>query len=262
MTTSSSIDYGLLRSREVSQKTTMIRLILALLALSLLSIAPAYAYEAKYDKDVGSDCADRVDDCLEDEETFYDCSTTCRLHLQNIMGRENRTRFSGSPRDPDAFYDLQVETKGGSTMSLERFEGFMVVIAAIPLLSGLGNFYFDSLERLVATFPPHTIEVLALPILQLPPPIGKGDAKIRHNANSKITCLKGWIPSTSNSVLKYMGEAARMNDDDFHQNAVTIFIRSFDGNPIKAGVLPSISDIKEMIDPDGTMAKKRVGQEL
>lgn len=243
----------------------MIRLLILALALSFLlsGYAPVYAYEVKFDKDVGSNCADRVDDCLlaeDHEETFYDCSKTCRLHLQKILGR-NRTRFSGSPRDPDEFYDLQVESKGGSRMNLERFEGFVVVIAAIPLLSGLGNFYFDSLERLIATFPPHTIEVLALPILQLPPPLGEGDAKIRYNPDSKISVLKGWIPSQSNSMLKYLGEAARLNDDDFHQNAVTIFIRSYDGNLVKVGVLPSIWEIKDMIDPNNAMGNK-IGQEL
>mmetsp|Transcript_30660 Transcript_30660/g.45383 ORF Transcript_30660/g.45383 Transcript_30660/m.45383 type:complete len:233 (+) Transcript_30660:202-900(+) len=223
----------------------MTRFNFLVLFLALLITSASASYQAKFDEDTGENCDTKVDNCYSDDETFHECSATCRRHMQANLVK--RTEFYGKSTDPDSFYDLEANAKKEhSTLSFERFEGYIVVLAVIPLIPGVAKFYFDLLDHLHEIYP-ITVEVVVLPVSQFPKPMGPGDSKFSRNVDSKITELWGWIPSETNPIIKFLGEGASMNNEDFKVDAVTVFTISADALYVQASIFPSLSDLQKVL---------------
>ena len=50
--------------------------------------------------------------------------------------------------DPDQFYNFQVVTSKGKTHTLEDHEGYITIVAIVPLLPGVAQYYYDVIEHM------------------------------------------------------------------------------------------------------------------
>jgi hypothetical protein len=98
----------------------------------LLLFALAYTLGFRFDQDTGENCTDRTRDCSTDKTTYFECPITCAKALEPESGDTT----SSGPLDDEAFYDLQAKDANGNTINFEKFQGYVTVIAAIPLLQG------------------------------------------------------------------------------------------------------------------------------
>jgi hypothetical protein len=99
--------------------------------LSLLLAVAAVAWGFRFDHDTGQNCKERTQDCSTDKTTYFQCPITCAKALEPESGAT-----SSGPLNDEAFYDLQAKDANGKTVNFEKFEGYVTVIAAIPLLKG------------------------------------------------------------------------------------------------------------------------------
>lgn len=103
----------------------------SLLLLLLLAVAVAVS-GFRFDQDTGENCKERsIQECSTDKITYFQCPITCAKALEPESGASS----SGS-LDDEAFYELQAQDVNGNTIQFEKFQGYVTVIAAIPLLKG------------------------------------------------------------------------------------------------------------------------------
>jgi hypothetical protein len=97
----------------------------------ILSLLIALASAFRFDQDTGENCSERTQDCSRDKATYFECPITCAHALEPKSGAT-----SSGHLDDEAFYNLEATDARGKTIRFENYEGYVTVIAAIPLLEG------------------------------------------------------------------------------------------------------------------------------
>jgi hypothetical protein len=64
--------------------------------------------------------------------------------------------------DQDALYQFSAKAIDGSVFDFDQFDGYVAIIAAIPLLPGMAQFYFELTEKL-ASLHPFQVACMILP---------------------------------------------------------------------------------------------------
>jgi hypothetical protein len=77
------------------------------------------------------DCSDRIDNCVKDETTFFDCPLACAKALEPPTDR-----LASGPLDEETFSNMEAVTIDGRNIHFENLEGYVTVVAALPLLPG------------------------------------------------------------------------------------------------------------------------------
>jgi hypothetical protein len=103
--------------------------------LSLLLLLLTIPQALRFDQDTGENCSERAtaQDCSKDKVTYFQCPITCAHALEPKSGA---AATSSGPMDDEAFYELKVTDTKGKTISFENYQGYVTVIATIPLLEG------------------------------------------------------------------------------------------------------------------------------
>ena len=106
-----------------------------ILSLLLLLIVVARTVSAfRFDQDTGENCSERTaQDCSRNKATFFECPIACAHALEPKSGD---AATSSGRMDDEAFYDLKATDAKGKIIPFENYQGYVTVIATIPLLEG------------------------------------------------------------------------------------------------------------------------------
>jgi hypothetical protein len=114
---------------------------------------------APFDKDIREDCRSLLVHCTSDifAHVFLQCPASCTklLHEEGMKGISTNT---------DALYEVgTLRTYQGRRVDADRFEGYVLVVAIVPLLPGMAVYYYEMMEQLHSSFAPH-VEFVIIPM--------------------------------------------------------------------------------------------------
>jgi len=155
--------------------------LLFFLLLSISSYEGVLGNKGYFDNDTSEDCGEiaRAGKCVQDAETFSKCGLSCSkfydpgnvgVDSYETLGfeqDEKSYKLQGdvtNTAELDDFYELEIKlAKNGKTMSFDDFDGMVTVIAVVPLIPGMAQYYYDMFHRVRNVFP-FTIELVLLPV--------------------------------------------------------------------------------------------------
>ena len=218
---------------------------------------------APFDTDIRDDCRDLLEYCQSHiyGHVYLQCPGLCTKFL------EEEGMIGTAHDNPDALYEvgtLQLHTTHkvqGSHMAVDadRFEGYVLVFAVVPLLPGMAVYYYEMMEHLHGVFE-FKVEFVLLPIdhehgIHL---------KTREKENGKVVVLEEdsaytvtethpWVkhltsikPRTGLGTNNYVG-GVTVEQRQLQTDRVTIYIVSADGYYVEQLISPSMSNLKERI---------------
>ena len=220
---------------------------------------------APFDTDIRDDCRDLLEYCQSHiyGHVYLQCPGLCTKLLKE-------EGMIGTAHDnPDALYEVGTlrtyqdkdSSRGGTatTVDADRFEGYVLVFAVVPLLPGMAVYYYEMMEHLHGVFEPK-VEFVLLPIdhehgIHL---------KTRERKNGKVVVLEEhsvftvtekhpWVkhltsikPRTGLGTKEY-GDGVTVEQRPLQTDRVTIYIVSADGYYVEQLISPSLTNLKERI---------------
>jgi hypothetical protein len=108
----------------------------------------------EFDHDVDAElCKNDIisdpDVCTSNSTMWFSCPISCARALHGGRGTMAEQRS-----DPEQFYELHAKRVAGtnynkgSDMSLEDNEGYITLYAVLPMLSGMAEYYYDTIEHI------------------------------------------------------------------------------------------------------------------
>jgi len=208
----------------------------------LSSTIVAHAY--LLDHATASDCADRVDTCRSSDHTFLECPETCAASLDGGF-----QPIGLPPGDWDNFYQLEATMANGKTLSFERFDGYVTVLAAIPLLPGMAQYYYDLIEFVHQTYP-YAVETIVLPFQLLKQKSDDSEEKvveIKPKDNARTILLEKFASYNlvQHPVIQYL--QSFRNKDPLANDKVTFFVVRHDGSQVERRVCPNKAKLDKLV---------------
>jgi len=209
---------------------------------------------APFDKDIREDCQSLLEYCQSDvfAHVYLQCPASCSKFL------EEEGMVGTAHENPEALYDVgTLRTYRGNRIETDRFEGYVLVLAVIPLLPGMAVYYYEMMEHLHSVFTPH-VEFVVMPMdhghgihIQLQE---KGKVVVLEE-ESVVTAVEKhpWIQHlTSVKPRKGLGTTEFGNGDIILQrplatDRVTIYIVSADGYFVERLVSPSLDLLQKKV---------------
>ena len=215
---------------------------------------------APFDTDVRDDCRDLLEHCQSDiyGHVYLQCPGLCTKFL-------HQEGFVGTAHDnPDALYEAGTlrtyrNSGGHGTVDSDRFEGYVLVFAVVPLLPGMAVYYYEMMAHLHSVFDPK-VEFVLLPI-----DIEYGiHLKTREKENGKVVVLDEesfetvtdkhpWVkhltsikPRSGLGTNEY-GDGVTVEQRGLQFDRVSVYIVSADGYFVEQLIVPSMSKLKEKI---------------
>jgi hypothetical protein len=214
---------------------------------------------APFDTDIRDDCRDLLEYCQSDiyGHVYLQCPGLCTKFL-------HQEGFVGTAHDnPDALYEagtLHTYKNGGGpgTVESDRFEGYVLVFAVVPLLPGMAVYYYEMMAHLHDVFAPK-VEFVLLPV-DLEHEI---HLKTREE-NSKVVVLDEEsveIATETHPWVKHLssikprsglgttdhGDGVTIEQRALQIDRVSVYIVSADGYFVEQLIAPSMSKLKERI---------------
>lgn len=155
--------------------------------------------------------------------------------------------------NPDALYDVgTLRTYQGKRVDADRFEGFVTVVAIVPLLPGMAVYYYEMLEHLHKVFAPK-VEFVVMPIdhevgihIKL-----RSDAKVVVLEEESAVDTHPWVkhltsikPRTGTMTKDHTGVIMQT---PLHTDRVTVYIVSADGYYVEKLVSPSMGLLEQKV---------------
>jgi hypothetical protein len=212
---------------------------------------------APFDKDIRDDCRSLLPQCQSDvfAHVFLQCPASCTryLHEEGMVGTAHD--------NPDALYDVgTLRTYRGKRIEADRFEGFVLVLAVVPLLPGIAVYYYEMMEHLHTVFAPH-VEFVIMPmdhghgihIHQRDEGVGKVVVLEEESATTALE-KHPWIQHlTSIKPRRGLGTKEHGNGDEILQrplqtDRVTFYIVSADGYYVESLISPSMEQLQQKIN--------------
>jgi hypothetical protein len=201
-----------------------------------LCLAVATATEYSLDWNTAPDCAARVDECRSSQITFLECPATCVESLDGGLMVQGI-----APRENSEFFKLKSKTPDGEVVHFYRMDDFVTVIAVLPSLPGMAQYYYDVTEYLANKYP-YMVSTVVLPF-------EKTNDRSFDSINldiwnhGKATVLETHVADSlgSHPIVKYV-ESARRNQnepDPLFDDRVIFFVVSHDGRYIERRVCPT-----------------------
>lgn len=210
---------------------------------------------APFDKDIRDDCRSLLVHCQSDmfAHVFLQCPATCTqyLHEEGMKGT--------AAANPDALYDVgTLRTYQGRRIEADRFEGYVLVVAIVPLLPGMAVYYYEMMEHLHAVFAPH-VEFVIIP-LDLEHGIHiqqrkDGGKVVVLEEESVVTALEShpWVRHLSSIKprsglgTKEGGTGDEILQRPIQTDRVTFYIVSADGYYVECLISPSMDLLQRKI---------------
>jgi hypothetical protein len=231
---------------------------------------------APFDRDIRDDCRSLLSHCTSDifAHVFLQCPASCTqlLHEEGMRGI--------AATNTEALYDISVvmgntrsslRTYQGQRVQTDRFEGYVLVVAILPLLPGMAVYYYEMMEHLHSIFVPK-VELVIIPMdlqhgIHIQP---RKDGKVVLLEEESVTTAlhtHPWIKHLS-SIRPRSGLGTRDdtttttttttdNDDDDNQiiikqrpiqtDRVTFYIVSADGYYIESLISPTMKLLQKKI---------------
>ena len=215
---------------------------------------------APFDTNIRDDCRDLLEHCQSDMfgHVYLQCPGLCTKFLE-------QEGFVGTAHDdPDALYEagtlrtLLSDGRRGKVDS-DRFEGYVLVFATVPLLPGMAVYYYEMMAHLHRVFNPKAEFVL------LPIDLGHEiHLKVREKDNGKVVVLDEELADTvtethpwvkhlssirprSGFGTKDYGDGETIEQRPLQLDRVSVYIVSADGYFVEQLIVPTMSKLKEKI---------------
>mmetsp|Transcript_23043 Transcript_23043/g.54688 ORF Transcript_23043/g.54688 Transcript_23043/m.54688 type:complete len:294 (+) Transcript_23043:127-1008(+) len=221
---------------------------------SPLVVGVVSAFEFQHDDDPET-CQRRVQQCMKDSKTWYECPITCsqKFEREGSMAEERD--------DPEQFFNFHIVTSKGSTYSIESNEGYITLFAVLPMMSGVSQYYYDVIEHIRGVYK-YTLVSMVYPYQN---PKSATMAFIRPAKDAKTISLMSGPPTTTTSpntettpdddantvTLNYLLSrtivAGNDRDVELATDRPTIFLISHDGMFIERLVSPTMETIERRI---------------
>ena len=226
--------------------------LLVLTFFCLTTAASSAILSSTFDKDQREDCAHLKLKCNKDEHVWLACPHTCTLFLEQEGGMARAV-------DPESFYQLQFTTHDGKTFDLEDYEGYVTLFAAVPLLPGMSQYYYELIHHVQTIFP-YTLETIVQPLHAEK----TNSIHIKPHTNTKVVLLKETTESTSqlDYFLTQIRPVAGSESLDIRMDRVTFFIVSTDGRHVERLISPTMKMLERRVQFLLQELEPNFGQEL
>lgn len=215
---------------------------------------------APFDTNIRDDCRDLLEHCQSEMfgHVYLQCPGLCTKFLE-------QEGFVGTAHDdPDALYEagtlrtLLTDGRRGKVDS-DRFEGYVLVFATVPLLPGMAVYYYEMMAHLHRVFNPKAEFVL------LPIDLGHEiHLKVREKDNGEVVVLDEELADTvtethpwvkhlssirprSGLGTKDYGDGKTIEQRPLQLDRVSVYIVSADGYFVEQLIVPTMSKLKEKI---------------
>ncbi|MGK3746496.1 MAG: hypothetical protein ACI8RD_008467 [Bacillariaceae sp.] len=208
---------------------------------------------APFDTDILPNCRDLLEHCQSHiyGHVYLQCPGLCTKLL------EEEGMIGTADDNPDALYEVgTLRTYQGSRIDSDRFEGYVLVLAVVPLLPGMAVYYNEMMEYLHGIFKPKA-EFVIQPIDHY------HGIHIKEKVNGKVVILeeKSAVTIVENDLwMKHLtsikprsglgtkeGDGVTIEQRPLQTDRVTIYIVSADGYYIEQLIVPTMSTLKEKI---------------
>ena len=163
--------------------------------------------------------------------------------------------------DPESFYQLQFKTHEGKTFDLEDYEGFVTLFAAVPLLPGMSQYYYELIHHVQNIFP-YTLETIVQPLNAYAEE--QNGIHIKPHTNTKVVLLKETTVSAGplDYFLNQIHPIAGSESLDIFMDRVTFFIVSTDGKHIERLISPTMKMLERRLQVFLQELDSNFGREL
>lgn len=209
---------------------------------------------APFDTDIRDDCQSILSHCQSDmfAHVYLQCPLSCSNFLQE-EGMVGTTQFNDNQ---DALYVGTLRTYKGKRIDADRFEGYVLVVATIPLLPGMAVYYYEMLEHLHTVFTPQ-VEFVIIPLdheLGIHISLHDKGKVVVLEEESITTALERnpWIQHlTSIKPRRGLGTTEFGGDEilqrPLHTDRVNIYIVSADGYYVERLISPSMELLQQKV---------------
>ena len=204
----------------------------------------------QWDQDTLDDCEARAlsGQCTLDDTTFYQCPKTCK---KGIESPGDRTQGEVEDGHEDELFELSTPLPGNKMLEWDRFEGYVTLVAVIPLLPGMAQYYYDMMEHL-HTIWPYTLEIVVFPVRLKEDPENHPPVQLKIPDKSKIVVTKELKVADmntieSNPILEYIEEAINPGSGFLLTDRVTTYIISFNAKFIEKDASPSLDFLERLV---------------
>ena len=208
---------------------------------------------APFDTDILPNCRDLLEHCQSHVygHVYLQCPGLCtKLLMEEGM-------VGTADDNPDALYDVgTLRTYQGKRIDSDRFEGYVLVLAVVPLLPGMAVYYYEMMEYLHGVFTPKA-EFVIQPIDHY------HGIHIKEKVNRKVVILEEKSAMTvveNDPWMKHLtsikprsglgtkeGDGVTVEQRPLQTDRVTIYIVSADGYYIEQLIVPTMSSLKQKI---------------
>ena len=223
-----------------------------LLTFFCSTAASSAVLNSTFDKDQREDCNELKQKCTEDEEVWLACPLTCTIFLLQQGGMAQAI-------DPESFYQLEFTTHEGKTFDLVDYEGYVTLFAAVPLLPGMSQYYYELIHHVQNIFP-YTLETIVQPLHAEE----QNGIHIKPHTNTPVVLLKETTVSAGqlDYFLNQIRPIAGSESLDIRMDRVTFFIVSTDGKHIERLISPTMKMLERRVQVFLQELDSNFGQEL
>mmetsp|Transcript_3311 Transcript_3311/g.3947 ORF Transcript_3311/g.3947 Transcript_3311/m.3947 type:complete len:259 (+) Transcript_3311:31-807(+) len=207
---------------------------------------------APFDTDIRDDCRDLLEFCQSHiyGHVYLQCPGLCTKLL------EEEGMIGTIDENPDALYEGTLRTYQGTRIDADRFEGYVLVLAVVPLLPGMAIYYYEMMEYLHGVFKPK-VDFVLLPIDHY------HGIHIKVKENGKVVILEEKSAATvteKHSLMKHLTsikprsglgtkerDGVTIEQRPLQTDRVTIYIVSADGYYVEQLISPTMNNLKQKI---------------
>lgn len=210
------------------------RSVLSLLSCALLLTA---THGNKYDEDTGAECKEKAekDYCLKDPQTYFDCPSTCALHL-----RPKSFTFGAFEYIDGPFFKFKLKELGSDkVVNFDDFDGEITIVSLIPLHPGMAQFHYDLLDHVLDVYK-YVVNAVVIPMP------GTDGVSITPKEGSKIHILDGG--PDNELVVYFKNKISKMNSNRYDGTQLNSFVVSYDARHISMHVYPDMKEYRKFIE--------------
>jgi hypothetical protein len=163
--------------------------------------------------------------------------------------------------DPHALYEVgTLRTQTGRRVDADRFEGYVLVVATVPLLPGMAVYYYEMMEHLHHVFRPQ-VEFVVLPLdhgLGIHLSLRDGGGVVVLEEESAITIgsdrhMHPWVKHlTSVRPRRGLGtteggDGTEVSQRPLHTDRVNVYVVSADGYYVERLVSPRMAVLQDRV---------------
>lgn len=208
-----------------------------LFPLLLWALLLTASHGNKFDEDTGTECQAKAekDYCLKDPQAYFDCPSTCALHL-----RPRSFTFGAFEKIDGPFFKFNLKELAPSdkVVNFEDFDGEITIVSLIPLHPGMAQFHYNLLDHMLDVYK-YVLNVVVIPMP------GTDGVSITPREGSSVHILD----PEDNKLVQYLkNKITKMNADRFDEANLNSFVISYDARHISMHVYPDMQEYRKFIE--------------